>query len=98
MIKKEAIKNSDQVKLTFVLPNDARRARVSVLGDFNDWDPAANPLLKRNNGTMSTSVTLPAGQRVRFRYFSTAGEWFNDTSADAYEPGEYGADNCIVVI
>jgi 1,4-alpha-glucan branching enzyme len=98
MIKKEPLKNSDQVKLTFVLPSSERRARISVLGDFNNWDPAAHPLIKRNNGTMSTSVTLPAGQRVRFRYFSATGEWFNDESADAYEPGEYGAENCIVVI
>jgi 1,4-alpha-glucan branching enzyme len=98
MIKKEAVKNSEQVKITFVLPPNGRRARISVLGDFNNWDPASNPLIKRNNGTFSTSVTLPVGQRIRFRYYSADGEWFNDEGADGYEPGEYGAENCVVVV
>jgi 1,4-alpha-glucan branching enzyme len=69
-----------------------------VLGDFNQWDPAATPLIKRNNGTASASVVLPVGQRIRFRYLTESGDWFNDEAADAYEPGEYGTENCIVTI
>src|SRR5262245_22706565 len=98
MIKKEALKNSNQVKLTFVLPGGNGRSRVTVVGDFNQWNSKATPIAKRNNGTLSASVTLPAGQRVRFRYYSNSGEWFNGEAADSYEPGEYGADNCIVLI
>jgi 1,4-alpha-glucan branching enzyme len=98
MLKKDAIKNSDRVKLTFVLPFDPARPKVSVVGDFNGWDPAANRMGKRNNGTLSTSVTLAAGQKLRFRYFTPDGQWFNDESADAYEPGEFGEDNSVVYV
>jgi hypothetical protein len=103
MIKKEAIKNSSNIKLTFVLAADALPAeiskpRVAVVGDFNNWNPAANPLVKRSNGTLSASVALPAGQRIRFRYYGSDGVWFNDQNADAYEVGEYGAENCVALI
>lgn len=98
MIKREVLKNANEVKLTFVLPYDNSKPRVAVLGDFNQWDPAATPLVKRNNGTASVSVILPAGQRVRFRYWAESGDWFNDEAADGYEPGEYGAENCVVSI
>lgn len=98
MLKKANIKKNNQVKLTFVLPMDPSGRKVSVVGDFNHWDPQANPLIKRNNGTMSSAVTLDPGQRVRFRYFAADGEWFNDEHADAYEPGEHGAENCIAIV
>jgi hypothetical protein len=53
-------------------------------------------LIKRINGTMSTSITLDPGQKVRFRYYSEDGAWFNDEAADRYEVGEHGAENCVV--
>jgi 1,4-alpha-glucan branching enzyme len=98
MIKREVLKTSKQVKLTFIQPYNGSQARISVVGEFNNWDPKANPLIKRNNGTASVSVTLPAGQPVRFRYVTDQGVWFNDEAADAYEPGEHGEANCVVIV
>jgi 1,4-alpha-glucan branching enzyme len=98
MIKKERLKQSQKVKLTFVLPSGPTEQRVAVLGDFNNWNPTANPLVKRSNGTMSTTVMLDPGQRIRFRYYAADGAWFNDETADAYEIGEYGSENCVIVV
>jgi hypothetical protein len=55
-------------------------------------------LIKRSNGTMSASVTLNAGQKVRFRYYRADGHWFNDEAAESYEVGEHGAENSIINI
>ena len=54
-----------KVKITFALP-DAGES-VSVVGDFNGWDPCATPLRKRSNGTRSATVVLAPGQRYSFR-------------------------------
>jgi 1,4-alpha-glucan branching enzyme len=54
---------------------------VSVVGDFNNWDPFAHPLRKRSNGTRSTVVTVPPGSTLRFRYLAEGGMWFDDDSA-----------------
>jgi hypothetical protein len=34
-------------KVTFVLPGEVRP--VSVVGDWNDWDPMAHPVRRRSN-------------------------------------------------
>ena len=96
MLKRQNLKSSDQVKIIFVQPDNPEQARLSVVGDFNDWDPTQNRLVRRANGTRSVSVTLDGGNSYRFRYFSDDGQWFNDEAADDYEPGEHGSDNCVV--
>lgn len=96
MIRKQKIKDSNQVKVTFVLPEDHPLGNASVVGDFNNWDPAANPVEKRSNKTHIASVTLEAGQRYCFPYVTGDGDWFNDEAADSYEPSGFGSDNCVL--
>ena len=77
-----APKNAGQ-RLTFVLPADDHPAgTVSVVGTFNDWTPGAHVLRRRSNGTTSTSITVPAGTTVHFRYLGENGHWFDDPDAD----------------
>ncbi len=97
MLKREPIKESNQVKVTFVVPHNADQPRISVVGDFNNWDPSATPLVKRANNTRSASVKLDANQRYRFRYYMGDNQWFNDEAADAYEPNPHGSDDCILL-
>ena len=47
MIRCEPGKGDGQVKVTFAIPADGGHERVSVVGDFNDWDPVATPLARR---------------------------------------------------
>jgi 1,4-alpha-glucan branching enzyme len=35
--------------------------RVTVVGDFNDWDPNAHPLRRQVDGTWSAQVTIGHG-------------------------------------
>jgi 1,4-alpha-glucan branching enzyme len=71
------------VRVTFTLPADEPGGAVSVVGDFNGWDPFAHPLRRRANGTRSTAVTVPAGSMLRFRYLAEGGVWFDDETAPA---------------
>jgi 1,4-alpha-glucan branching enzyme len=83
VIRQSRVAKSDQVKVTFALPQDSQPAGpVSVVGDFNDWTPGKNVLAKRTNGTRSATVTLPAGSRFRFRYLGENGHWFDDDEAE----------------
>ena len=72
---------SGSVRVTFVLPAAEPAGAVSVVGDFNGWDPYAHPLRKRSNGVRSAVVTMPAGTTLRFRYLAEGGIWFDDESA-----------------
>ena len=81
------------IRITFALPADEPRGAVSVVGDFNDWDPLAHPLRRRANGTRSAVVTVPAGTTLRFRYLAEGGIWFDDATA----PARDGQDASIAV-
>ena len=96
MLKKSKIKGKNEVKVTFVLPEDHPNIPASVVGDFNDWNPSANKLIKRSNQTYSTAVKLRKGQTYSFRYRSRDGIWFNDDAPDGFEANEHGSQNCIL--
>jgi 1,4-alpha-glucan branching enzyme len=97
MIKQTPVKGSDKVKVNFILPKEAASGKVSVVGEFNGWDPLAHPLRPRSNGTRSVAVTLPTAGRFAFRYLDEAGRWLDDDAAPAYEPNDIGGVNSIVL-
>jgi len=72
-----------KVRVTFALPADEPGGAVSVVGNFNDWDPFAHPLKKRANGSRSAVVTVPAGSTLHFRYLAEGGVWFDDETVSA---------------
>ncbi len=103
MLKTTSAKNGsstsgDRVKVTFALPADEVALPVSVLGDFNDWDPHAHPLKKRSNGTCSAVVELPAGSAFRFKYLAADGTWFCDPDAEAVVHDEYHVVDSLLVV
>jgi len=96
VIKQSPAKGKDQVKVSFILPSEAVTGKVSVVGDFNGWDPAVHPLRSRSNGTRSVAVTLPAQRRFAFRYLDESGRWHDDDSAHGYEENGVGGVNSVV--
>ena len=97
MIKKVNKRDSDQVKVTFVLPEDHSYGDdVSVVGDFNDWTAGEHEFVRRSNQTYSTNVMLKENERYAFRYYSEEQGWVNEEEADDYEGNDFGETNCIV--
>ena len=82
MIRRSKLAKSNDVKITFSLPQEQPAGTVSVVGDFNDWTPGKHVLAKRTNGTRSVSVTVPAGTTFRFRYLGENGHWFDEDEAE----------------
>ncbi|MFI5958300.1 isoamylase early set domain-containing protein [Cryptosporangium sp. NPDC051539] len=80
MLKRTPLDNA-KTKVTFTLPIDDLTQSVSVVGDFNGWQPGKHELTPRRNGTRSVTLTLPAGEH-RFRYLGTGGIWLDDLEAD----------------
>jgi hypothetical protein len=83
MLERTKRKNSTEV--TFVLPGDHPSGDVSVVGDFNDWQPGAHPLTVRKDGSRAVKVTVPADQRLAFRYLAHGDYWFDEDAADGHD-------------
>lgn len=94
MIRRQSSKKG--IRVTFVLPEDHNYGRVSVVGDFNGWNPESNRLQRRNNRTFSTVVTLDPGRKFHFRYLTENAGWVDEDSNDQWEPGPFGSHNCVV--
>jgi 1,4-alpha-glucan branching enzyme len=88
MIKTTKPTRDGMIKVTFTLPAAEPAGAVSVVGDFNDWDPAAHPLRLRTNQTRSASVTVPTGSTLRFRYLAEGGMWFDDETLPVTDGGD----------
>lgn len=96
MLKRQVLDTAARV--TFSLPLCDTAGSVSVVGDFNDWDPAAHPLKKRSNGTRSVSVELPVGSTYQFKYLTDDGTWFCEPAADGEFWNEFATTNSVLQV
>lgn len=97
-MKKTYSKSGNICRVTFELPPDVDAEKVSVCGEFNDWDPEVNPLKLRKDGRFSTTLSLQSGREYRFRYLIDGKSWENDWEADQYVPNEFGTEDSVVVV
>lgn len=100
-IKKQYLKNKPVCKVTFTLPKDMIDSanNVSLVGDFNDWNPEVNPMKHRKDGAFETTVNLEKGHEYQFRYLLNGSTWENDNSADKYVHSPYAdTENSVVVV
>ena len=96
-IKKQVIKTKPVVKVTFSV--EAKEANVaSVIGDFNNWNPAEGELSKLKNGTFKATFDLPKDATYEFKYVID-GNFINETEADSYVYNEFaGAENSVLAL
>tara|TARA_R110002126_G_scaffold15185_12_gene62535 strand:- start:10560 stop:10868 length:309 start_codon:yes stop_codon:yes gene_type:complete len=98
-ITKQYLKTKPGCKVTFKLTAEqlADAQSVALLGEFNDWDPAALLMKKSKSGDFSASLTLEKDREYQFRYLVNGGTWVNDDAADAYLPSPLSYDHNSVI-
>jgi 1,4-alpha-glucan branching enzyme len=75
-------------------------SRVSVIGDFNGWNPDQTPLVQRSDGGVWEAVVpqVVAGTRYKYRVISRDGAYISDR-ADPYGfAGEIRPDTASVIV
>ncbi len=101
-IKKEYSQNKELCKVTFKISKELGEQfeKVSVVGDFNNWNPNANYFSKtEKNGSYSVSVMLESNKEHQFRYLGDGVNWFNEPDANMEVESFYpGAHNSVVVV
>ncbi|MHC4931148.1 MAG: isoamylase early set domain-containing protein [Planctomycetota bacterium] len=96
MIKKTAVSGSKLVSVTFRSTTPEPADSVSLLGQFNDWDPVSHPMKQRKDGSWSVTVRLPSKNRYEFRYLMDESKWLTDEESDGLAINEFGGSNAIV--
>ena len=77
---------------------EAPEARsVAVVGDFNDWDPAASPMKPAEGGLWTVDLELPQGSH-RYAFVIDGNRWLADPTTTARVVDDFGEGNSIVTI
>lgn len=97
MISKEFTPKRTICKVRVQLPADKAEKEAAVVGDFNDWDPTANKLEKKNGG-WETVLRLKPNKEYSFRYYLDGQRWENEEEADEYRANSYGTEDSVLVI
>jgi len=98
-LNKKYLKSKPICKVTFkVLKAECNAAdKVSLAGDFNDWQEA--PMKKLKSGDFSLTLDLETDNKYQFRYLVDEEKWENDWAADEYVPSPMSfEDNSVVVV
>lgn len=80
-------------RFVFVAPN-ARS--VTIVGDFNDWDQQATPLV-RHQGVWTAEVTLPPG-RYAYAFLVDGQRWIADPDAPPAVGDDFGRPSSVVTV
>jgi hypothetical protein len=82
------------VKFVFTAP---RTTRVSLVGDFNDWDTNRTPLMYDGDVGVWT-VTLPLSTGRHLYAFVVDGSWTPDPRAPLAPDGGFGHANSVKIV
>lgn len=100
-IKKQYLKSKPLCKVTFRVPKEeATGAKtVRLIGDFNNWNTLATPMVSHKNGAFTKTIDLDLNKEYQFRYLKDDLIWENDPEADKYLYCSYGAcENSVIVV
>ncbi|MDZ7632823.1 MAG: isoamylase early set domain-containing protein [Gemmatimonadaceae bacterium] len=81
------------VRFTLAAP-DARR--VSLVGDFNGWDPAATALVQQD-GTWTVVIPVTPG-RHQYGFVIDGSTWIADPDAPKSADSDYGSSNSVMYV
>jgi 1,4-alpha-glucan branching enzyme len=98
--KKQYLKSRAACKVTFSLPKEAAPTanKVSLVGEFSNWNKGSNQMKLNKNGKFTTTLELEKGRDYRFRYLVDENQWMNDWHADKYVQNPYGGEDSVVSV
>ncbi len=99
-IEKHYLNEDSSCLVSFKLTKEAAPGaeKVTITGDFNDWNKENIVMKKLKNGDFTLTLTLKAGREYRFRYLIDGERWENDWNADRYDPNEFGWHDSVVIV
>ena len=97
---KQYFNGGSKCKVTFRLPveaaSDARK--VTIVGDFNDWNRTNKPMKQITRGDYQVTIELQSNREYRYKYLIDDHFWENDWCADQYVVNEFGSEDSVVIV
>lgn len=99
-IKKQYLKSNSDCKVTFKLPKEVvlDAQKVTICGDFNNWNQEEHEMKILKSGEASITLTLNIGKSYQYKYVIDGSRWENDPYAESLISNEFGENNSVVTI
>lgn len=91
------LSTTSEVRIVQFVLAAPRASRVTVVGDFNDWDPGATPMRRRTAGAWVASIPLPPGRHV-YAFIVDGDRWVPDPAAPLAPEDGFGIRNSVIVV
>jgi len=75
-----------------------RATRVSLVGDFNDWDASRTPMRRTGTEALWTAVVPLVPGRYHYAFFVDGSRWLADPSAPVARDEDYGAPSSVLTV
>lgn len=98
MIRRSYYNNGRTCRLTFRHCPDQPVASLHLVSSHDDWSTSDRPMMQRKDGCYSTSLVVPGGTRVQFRYLMDNEIWINDDDADEFVNNNHGETDGVIVV
>ena len=70
--------------------------KVSLAGNFNNWNTRDLSAKKDSRGNWEAKVALKPG-RYEYKFF-VDGSWLSDPRCTVYVPNAFGSQNCVIEV
>lgn len=99
-IKKKYLASKPECKVTFKLSKEIAAAydKVSLVGEFNNWDPKATTMKKLKAGDFTVTINLEKDKDYQFKYLADNENWINEEEADKLVANDFQGENSVVSI
>lgn len=94
-VKKNINSNSADIEVTFEV-EDAEAEKVSLVGEFNDWNKDTNPMTKED-GIWKCTLTLKSGKH-EYQFVIDDTDWVVDPKADSNVNNKYEGKNSVIEV
>ena len=84
-------------QMTKFVFNADSASRVTIVGDFNDWDPEASPLQQMGKGVWTITIPLAPG-RYQYTFVVDGTSWVVDPGAPRTLEDDFGQPNSIITV
>jgi hypothetical protein len=97
-VDRRPVASADATRPVHIRLNAPSSSRVVVVGDFNDWDPAATPLLRTTEqGEWSVELRLKPG-RYHYTFLIDGRRWEGDPSEPRAPESDFGAPVSVLTV
>jgi 1,4-alpha-glucan branching enzyme len=97
MAKKSYSNTGRLCRVTFELPDGIEANTASLVGEFNNWDSNATPMVRRKDGKFTVTVTLKPGE-YRYKFLINGERWELDNKAENNVGNPFGTHDSVIKV